>query len=334
MKRPVASPIIVPLGVLLAAMVSGLVASWMCNEAMHRRMQTEMRAVFQHPLEHMWTTMATGCAPFEVIAPWTSSINDRPRHPPPVVRGGWFFPDSWIFAAKLSGPLLLLHLALTWAVCWLYQRSGHPKRIAPGLNELGDVWYAIIAPSAWAGALWPSLAIFIWVGWYWFLLAPMPVVYAQAHVEPLGVLGILFGAFLGHMLTIAYFVRRNLRSKATPATECLRCEYSLEGIGLSACPECGREQLAHARPAFGLSRTTFRASISWKRWILRGVQIAAVLYFLAFPRTLLLSASPLGDHRFQQFVYSVGDPCALWIMRHIGLGGDGSDSEDVIGNSK
>ena len=148
-------------------------------------------------------------------------------------------------------------------------------------------------------------------------------------------LGILFGALLGHVFSIAYFVRKYVRNKtSTHPDECLRCGYSLEGIALYTCPECGRVQLPNDRLAFGLSVMTFRASSSWKRWIVRGLQIAVVLYFLAFPRTLLLSASPFGDHRFQRFIYSIGDPYAFCIMRYAGLGGDGNDSEDVIGNSK
>lgn len=316
---------------VLAAIVSAFAASWSCNEATHRWLRMEMRETFHDREEPFWKLVATSSAPFEVIAPWTSKHNHRLDHPPPVVRGGWLSSRRLLFAAKLVVSLLAIHVALTLAVSWLYQRKGRPKRIAPGVNAIFGIWRAVVAKSAWAGLLWPSVATFLWVGWYWFLLAPMPESYAQAHIEPLGVLGLFFGSLLGHAFTVAYFVRTEVRRQATtPPNECLRCGYSLAGISTSTCPECGREVEPNDKRVFGLSRLTFRWSVSWMRWVVRGLQIAVVLYFVAFPRTLLLSASFFGDHSFQRFVYSTGDPCSYWVMRHLGLGGDGSGNEDVI----
>lgn len=320
------------IALIMAILAAGLFASWSSNERTHQELHEVMHAWLRDPHRHIMSIVVTSSAPFEVSAPWTSVRSDRPDHPPPVVKGGYLGVGTLKFVLRSFVALLLSHVVISLMLCSLYQNFGVPKRINNGIGRLFHVWSIVVVRSAWIGSMWPALTLGAWVGWYWILLAPMPQVYSQAHVEPLGVLGIVVGGVTGYIFTVARVIRTTITLcvKGGPSL-CIGCGQSLIGVQTNRCPECGRQVKNTDSSRFGLSWFSVRMCDSRWRGILLMTQVFVVLFFLAFPRTLLVCASVVGDRIFQRFVYQVGDPWSYWLLKHIGLGTDGLSSESVIG---
>ncbi|MBK8913931.1 MAG: hypothetical protein IPM64_04880 [Phycisphaerales bacterium] len=187
------------------------------------------------------------------------------------------FPAVLLLA--LFGLLVAAHAWLGWPAYW---------RVVRPHIELGQVWLHAVRRTWW---IWP-LGFFIWMAIELlssaFRHAFTPVV--QNSIPFLVSHCSLFAALAA--LRMSSVLRDAVTATLRPdELLCLRCGYSLRGIGSARCPECGCEREPAGMPTY---RLFFRGP-GWGKKARVATAIAAVMMLMAplwIPAMLLWTPHP------------------------------------------
>jgi hypothetical protein len=104
--------------------------------------------------------------------------------------------------------------------------------------------------------------------------------------------GIVLGAVLAHLLTIAYVTKRSvlvgLNEDVSGFTHCGNCGYALAKGSATPCPECGRSRGDSDRPVFALGKRMAHIARSWWRIPWRAGVVVVIVALFCAPLTLAL----------------------------------------------
>lgn len=209
-------------------------------------------------------------------------------------------------AVLVRAPVLLIwHIVACLFVLTLYRVYGFPPLLGkePGSVGVRQVRTHVLVASAWLSVGWAALAALMSLFWWSVYMARPEGVNLPLAQGTFGRGGIVLGAVLAHLLTIAYVTKRSvlagLNEDVSGFIRCGNCGYALATGSTSPCPECGRSRVDGDRPIFALGRRM--ADVSRSRWRIPwrvGVIVVIVALFCA-PLTLALLGS-LFPARFLQ----------------------------------